>query len=218
MAAPSASTSASGVTTQTWSFMQLLHIIGPVVPSSPCRLPSLGSGDLLPPRFAKSPAPFPTVPIPAEYDTLYLLAHRKDPEEARRERNRKKKERKERNKALREAGEAVPDADASPSDVSTTPAAAPSAPTQTYGLPANSPPDFFAQFSARYSEVYRDALELRSKLWALDRGEGTAEPEQWGNVILHDAGIIEKVTGKKPEGQAGFGTAEDGTVELHWLM
>ncbi|GAA6041012.1 hypothetical protein JCM8097_000542 [Rhodosporidiobolus ruineniae] len=193
-----------------FSFIHVLQLVQPVSPSSPYRLPALSPGQILPSRLATTSAPFP-VTKPTNLDALYRQANEgRDPEEARRERNRKKKERKlrsvERRAGISDGPEGVEDGDAS--------AAASAEPAGlVYGLPSDIPSEVWLLFEVHYHRHHHAASLQREQAWQLMQGQ---EEKQWGNIILHDSS---STRGKRDNSKGGFSrNAADATVDFHWVV
>ncbi|GAA6010234.1 hypothetical protein JCM10207_005679 [Rhodosporidiobolus poonsookiae] len=216
-----------------FSFIHILQLVQPVSPTSPYKLPSLGSNGtfILPSRLAKSKAPFPTAP-PTNLTKLYELANQaRDPDEVRKEKNRRKKERKARAKERREAAIATgdePPAEDAEEEVDAAEEQAPE-PQETavvaaggkkdkknaprvYGLPLDVGPDLFMQFEARYHQLWHRANLQREEVWRLQGGAADEKDREWGDIILHEAR-------SRRDNKGGFAKSEkDGRWEFHWAV
>ncbi|BGP12247.1 hypothetical protein JCM10213_000060 [Rhodosporidiobolus nylandii] len=199
-----------------FSFIHVLQLVQPVPRTSPYKLPSLTPGQILPSRLAKTKAPFPVAP-PTNLDALYKLASgQRDPEEVRREKNRKKKERKMASKARREAGEA--EADEADAEGKEGEAEAEKQEGPVYGLPLDVPQDFFTLFEAHYHRIHAVACQQREQAWEATRPPGDdVQKPVWGDVVLHSS--IVKRGGKRESGRGAFVKNEkSGKVDFHWAL
>jgi hypothetical protein len=212
---------------QNFSFIHALQILNPVPSSSPYRLPSALSSQIIPSRLAKTKAPFPVAP-PTNLDQLYQIALKTmDPAEVKKERNRKKKERKERSKARREAGETAEDGEgeseadgegaaAEGQEVASTTTTAPTGPI--YGLPSDLPVDNWIVFEAHYHRLHHAATHQREDAWqrsVKQLGEKD-ENHRWGDIVLHDSSVSR---GKRNNQICGFARNEkEGTWDFHCVV